>query len=116
MLRFVSDEDFSYPIVRGLRRRQPGLDVVRVQEVGLLGADDPTILAWAANEGRIVLSHDTRTMSGHAYDRVVAGEPMPGLFLVPQSMSVRQAINDLELLALCSRDDEWDGQVVRLPF
>jgi hypothetical protein len=116
MLRYVSDEDFSYPIVRGLRRRQPGLDVVRVQEVSLSGADDPTVLAWAAGEGRIVLSHDTRTMSGHAFDRILAGEPMPGLFLVPQTMLIRQAIDELEVLALCSFDDEWDGRVLRLPL
>lgn len=41
MLRFAADENFNADIVRGLRRRLPELDIVRVQDVGLSGADDP---------------------------------------------------------------------------
>lgn len=54
--------------------------------------------------------------SNHAFDRIVAGEPMPGLFLVPQAMTTRQAIDELGLLALGSDADEWDGRVIRLPL
>ena len=32
MLLFLSDEDFNRRIVRGLRRRLPALDIVRVQD------------------------------------------------------------------------------------
>jgi predicted nuclease of predicted toxin-antitoxin system len=56
-MRLLTDEDFKGNILRGLFLRQTGLDILRVQDVGLLGADDPQILAWAANENRIVLSH-----------------------------------------------------------
>ncbi len=51
MLRLVSDENFKGEIVRGLRRRLPDLDLVRVQDVGLREADDPPILSWAAAGG-----------------------------------------------------------------
>jgi predicted nuclease of predicted toxin-antitoxin system len=54
MLILVSDENFNNNIVRGLLRRKPDLDIVRVQDVGLSGAEDPNILEWAANQGRIV--------------------------------------------------------------
>jgi predicted nuclease of predicted toxin-antitoxin system len=70
MLLLVSDENFNNDIVRGLLRRNPVLDIVRVQDVGLRGADDPDILEWAANENRVVLTHDAATMAGFAYDRV----------------------------------------------
>jgi len=50
-LRFVSDENFDRDIVRGLLRRSPDLDIVRVQEVGLRTASDPVILEWAAQDG-----------------------------------------------------------------
>jgi len=43
---------------------------------------DPILLDWAARENRIVLSHDVSTMVGFAYDRVKAGQPIPGLFEV----------------------------------
>ena len=55
MLRLVSDENFNGDIVRGLLLRQPALDLYRVQDVGLEEADDPTILAWAAANNRIVV-------------------------------------------------------------
>ena len=58
MLRLLADENFNDSIVRGLLRRNPELDVVRVQEVGVSGADDRSMLAWAANEERILLTHD----------------------------------------------------------
>jgi hypothetical protein len=44
MLRLAADENFNNNILRGLLRRHPGLDVFRIQDVGLSGADDPTVL------------------------------------------------------------------------
>jgi predicted nuclease of predicted toxin-antitoxin system len=74
MLRLVADENFNGDILRGLLLRQPDLDIVRVQDVGLIEAEDPEILAWAAENDRIVLTHDQATMGNHAYERVAAGE------------------------------------------
>jgi len=74
MLLLVSDENFNNDIVRGLLRRNPDLDIVRVQDVGLRGEDDPTILEWAAHEGRVLLTHDAATMAHFAYERVKAGK------------------------------------------
>jgi predicted nuclease of predicted toxin-antitoxin system len=51
MLRLLADENLNGNIVRGIRRRIDGLDLVRVQDLGLTGADDPTVLAWAAEQG-----------------------------------------------------------------
>ena len=52
MLRLCADENFNNDILRGLLRRKADLDIVRVQDVGLSGADDPTVLDWTAKEGR----------------------------------------------------------------
>jgi predicted nuclease of predicted toxin-antitoxin system len=79
MLRFAADENFNADIVRGLRRRLPELDIVRVQDVGLSGADDPSVLEWAAGEGRIVLTHDISTLVRHAFARVAARQRMLGV-------------------------------------
>src|SRR3990167_7459025 len=78
MLRLAADENFNGDIVRGLLRRNPKLDIVRVQDVGLSGADDPSVLQWAADQGRIVVTHDISTLAKHAFDRIAAGQPMPG--------------------------------------
>lgn len=73
MLRLLSDENFNGDMVRGWLLRHPDLDLNRVQDVGLEEADDPTILAWTAEQNRIVLTHDRATMPDFAYARVVAG-------------------------------------------
>ena len=116
MLRLAADENFNGDIVRGLLRRNATLDIVRVQDVGLSGADDPSILQWAADQGRIVITHDVSTLARHAFDRTAAGQPMPGVFAVASAASVGRAIDDLILLAECSFEGEWEGQVRFLPL
>ncbi|MCU0570466.1 MAG: DUF5615 family PIN-like protein [Oculatellaceae cyanobacterium Prado106] len=78
-------------------RRLPDLDIVRIQDVGLLHADDPTILEWAANEQRILLTHDVATITDFAYERVRNGLPMPGVVEVIATASIGQVIDDLYL-------------------
>ena len=116
MIPMAIDENFNHDIVRGLLRRQPALDLVRVQDEGLSGADDPTVLEWAARQGRVLISHDVATITRHAYDRVTARQPMPGVFEVVPNVPLAQAIEDLLLIAECSRPGEWEGQVRYLPL
>jgi hypothetical protein len=116
MLRLIADEDLNNSIVRGLLRRRPDLDIVRVQDVGLSAADDPTVLEWAAKEGRVLLTHDVSTITKYAYERVRAGQTMPGVFEVSRAIAIGRAIEDILLLAECSFDDEWEGQVRCLPL
>jgi predicted nuclease of predicted toxin-antitoxin system len=114
MLRLLSDENFNDEIIRGLVRAQPDLNLVRVQDFGLLGADDPRILTWAAENSRVLVTHDRATIPVFAYDRIRAGEPMPGVFVVDDRAAVGQTIEDILLFALCSEEGEWEGQVLYL--
>ncbi|MEG4453878.1 hypothetical protein QUA58_03375 [Microcoleus sp. N9_A1] len=97
-------------------RRNPDVDIVRVQDMGSLEADDPTVLEWAAQQGRVVLIHDVATMTNFAYERMQAGLAMPGLFEVSRRVSVGLAIEEILLIAECSREGEWEGQVRFLPL
>ena len=116
MLSLLSDENFNGDIVRGLLLRQPNFELLRVQDVGLREVDDPEILAWAASNERILLTHDRATMPNFAYDRLVRGEPMAGMFVINDRMPIRQAIDELSLLVDCSEQAEWDGVVLYLPL
>ena len=116
MLRLAADENFNNRIVRGLLHQKPDIDIVRIQDIGLSGADDPTVLEWAAQENRVLLTHDVRTITQYAYERVDAGQLMPGVFEVSPDMSIGRAIEDILLLAEYSLDDEWQGQVRYLPL
>ncbi|MBE2200294.1 MAG: DUF5615 family PIN-like protein [Anaerolinea sp.] len=57
MLKLAADENFNNKILRGLQQRLPDLDIVRVQDSEAAEADDPAVLAWAASQGRILLTH-----------------------------------------------------------
>jgi hypothetical protein len=116
MLRFATDEDFNNRILRGLLRRQSDLDIVRIQDRHLSGADDPDILEWVSHERRVLLTHDVSTMSAHAYERIRAGQSTAGLIEVPQSMSIGQAIEDILTIAECSTAEELENQVQYLPL
>src|SRR5579862_1253851 len=95
MIKLATDENFDGDIWRGLLRRQPDLDIIRVQDTELTEEPDPIVLAWSAAEGRILLTHDRDTIPNFAYDRVRAGEPMPGVFLVSDRMPKGQAVEEL---------------------
>jgi predicted nuclease of predicted toxin-antitoxin system len=116
MLRLVSDENFNGDIVRGLLFRLPDLNLVRVQDVGLEHAIDPLVLAWAAQDDRIIVTHDRATLPHFAYERVVAGDPMPGVFVINDRLPVGQAIEEILLVATCSEASEWTGKVLYLPL
>jgi hypothetical protein len=116
MIRLAADENFNHDIIRGLLRRNPYLDIVSVQDAGLSGADDATVLEWAAREGRVLLTHDVSTMTRYARERVRAGKPMPGVFEVSRKVPIGQAIEDLLLITECSQEGEWEEQVCYLPL
>ncbi|MGD0899991.1 MAG: DUF5615 family PIN-like protein [Thermoguttaceae bacterium] len=116
MLRFIADENFNNHILRGLLRRNAQLDIVRVQDLGPGGAEDAAILAWAAEHGRVLLTHDAATVPGVAGQRVEEGRPMPGVVVAPRRVPIGQAIDAILLLAECSHEDEWEGMTVFLPF
>ena len=115
-MQFLADEDFDNDIIRGLLRRLPKLDIVRVQDVGLSGQQDGVVIAWAAETGRILLTHDVNTMLTQAYARVSAGLRMPGVFAVSHSIPIGLVIEHLALVAEYSLPAEWEGQVRFLPL
>ena len=116
MLLLVADENFNNDIVRGLLRRKPDLEIVRVQDVGLSGADDPTILEWAGQANRVLLTHDVTTITKYAYERVEAGKRMPGVIEVGRPGALAVAIEDILLLSETSEVDEWEGRIIYLPL
>ena len=97
MLRLLIDQDLDHDILRGLMRRIPRLDAVTAFEVGMGEATDPQLLKWAAREGRVVVTHDRKTMPAHAADLMGAGENIAGLFVVPRSLPLHRVLEDLEL-------------------
>ena len=114
MLRLVTDENFDGRVLRGLLARIPDLDVVRVQDAGLSGAEDPAVLEFAAGEHRVLLTHDVRTMTAFAGERLVAGQSLPGVVIVPQVDSVGRLIDALQELIETQTATDLEDQIVFL--
>lgn len=112
----MTDENFEGAIFRGLLRHKPDLDLVRVQDVGLSEADDLAILEWANTEGRILLTHDRRTMPRYAYERMAEGKSIAGMIVMKATIPVGQAIEDILLIEGSSTAEEWVNMVQDIPL
>jgi len=115
-VKLLADENLDGRLIRALLRRLPEADIVRAIDVGLTAVDDPTVLEWAAGEGRVVATHDLTTMIGFALDRVSAGRAMPGIIGIALSASIREASEDLALLISASQPGEWQGRILFIPL
>ena len=87
-----------------------------VRDVGLAGSPDLVLLKWAANNQRIILTHDVNTMVPHANQLVAEGEPMVGVIFVPEQLEIGRAINDLEMVLECSTESEMRDRIEYLPL
>lgn len=116
MIPLAADENLDGAIVRGVLRRDPAVDLVRIQDAGLSGAEDPLVLEWAAREGRVLLTHDVATITAYAYERIREGKAMPGVIEVGAKIAIGQAIEDILLIARFSLEGEWSGQILYLPL
>ena len=114
--RFLADENVDLGLVLGLQRRVDGVDIVRVQDVGLRTLEDPLILQRAADEGRVLISRHIKTVPRFAHQRIAAGHRMPGVVMLPSSLSMATAIDDLVLITTATTAEEWVSRVVYLPL
>jgi hypothetical protein len=112
MLRLASDADVHGEIIRGIRRRLPAIELVRAQDALAEGMPDPDVLAWAAVENRVLITNDRNTMVGFAYQRVAAGQAVPGLIATTNEQSIGSAIDDILVVAEYMPEEEIRDQVV----
>jgi hypothetical protein len=114
--RILADENIDADLVLGLQRRVDGIDIVRVQDVGLRTTDDATILQWAADQARVLISRDIKTIPSFAAERIAEGVPMDGVIVLPPSVSMAIAIDDIALIAAATDASEWKSRIAYLPL
>ncbi len=113
-VRFQADADLRRPIIAGLKRREPTIDFKTAQDAGLAGLNDETVLAIAADEGRLLVSHDVSTMPEH-FARFIQTRSSPGLILISQELSYHHAIEGLLRLWSTTDADDWRNILSFLP-
>jgi predicted nuclease of predicted toxin-antitoxin system len=114
-IRFLADADLKHAIIEGCLRQEPALDFALADEAGLRGRRDPEVLAIAARLGRVLVSHDRRTMPIHCARFLQAGNRSPGVLLISQAVPVREAIDSLVLVWAASWPSELENRIHYLP-
>ena len=114
-VRFLADANLDQDIVAGVRRREPEVDFELPQGFIPAGMKDPEVLAVAASLGRILVTHDVRTMP-RQFGEFIADRESPGLILVPRTMPMAQAIEEILLIWHVSEAGEWTNRFRRLPL
>jgi hypothetical protein len=116
MIRLLADENLNRQIVNGLRRRNARIDIVTAQDAGLTGFSDPEVLAWAAANDRVLITHDHQTMPDYYYGRMAAGLPCSGLILVQTGSRLAELLFDIDLICRTCSEKEMAGAFMRLPL
>jgi hypothetical protein len=114
-VRFQADADLNEDIVKGVLRREPGIDFRTATSAGLGGLSDLEVLALAAEEGRIVVSHDRRTMP-RTFAEFIRKRTSPGLFLISQKTDLLLAIESVLLVWIASEAEDWTNRMATIPF
>ncbi|MFZ0960262.1 MAG: DUF5615 family PIN-like protein [Terriglobia bacterium] len=116
MLKLLIDENLDQRILRGVQLHVPDLVYAVVQETGLAGAPDAALLAWAARNQHVLVTHDRGTMLRAAQQRMRSEQKTAGLVIVKKELPLSRAIEDLVLLLECSTERDVENQVVFIPL
>jgi Domain of unknown function (DUF5615) len=114
-IRFQADADLNQVIVSAVIRRVPAIDFRTATSAGLAGLKDDDVLAVAARDGRVLVTHDQATMPRH-FAEFVRSQHSPGVIVVPQHLSLREAADDLILIRTATQANEWIGRIAFLPI
>jgi uncharacterized protein DUF5615 len=112
---FQADADLNQIIVLATIRREPAIDFQMAVIAGLTGLDDVQVLERAAREGRVLVTHDRKTMPRY-FSEFIAKQSSPGLLIVPQYLSVAAAVEDLILIWSATEAEEWVDRIGFLPL
>jgi hypothetical protein len=116
MIKLLADENFDNRILRGIKRKNASLDILRVQDTPMSGADDLSLLEWATEHERVLLTHDVNTITKYVTERLNAGLRVVGVLMVTDKSQMGQIIDDIILAAEIYELKDLEGLVVHIPL
>jgi len=114
-VRFQADADLNEILVRALLRREPGIDFQTSQTAGLVSLSDLDVLTLASRTGRLLVTHDRRTMPRH-FAEFIAKQSSAGVLIIPQSLPITQVVEELILIWSATEAEEWINRIFSLPM
>jgi hypothetical protein len=115
MVRFQADADLNQIIVAALVRKNPLVDFRTATLASLERRSDEDVLAIAATEERILVTHDAKTMPRH-FAAFVQSHESAGVIVVPQHLAVSAVVDELLLIASATSAEDWRNRICYLPL
>ena len=113
--RFQADADLNQTIVLATVRHEPGINFQTANMAGLSALNDMEVLELAARAGRILVTHDLKTMPRH-FGEFLRRTSSPGVLLVPQHLPVSAVAEELILVWSVTEASDWVDRLVFLPL
>lgn len=114
-VRYQADADLNQTIVTGVLRQEPTIDFQTAFATGLNGVKDPEVLAIAARQSRILVSHDRKTMPSE-FAEFITSNQSSGVIIVSRKLPVEVVIEELLLIWAASSAEEWIDRIAKLPL
>ncbi len=114
-VRFQADANLNQIIVKAVLRREPSIDFQTAHAARLSGLSDQEVLALAAEEGRVLVTHDRKTMPRH-FAAFIRSKISAGVLVVPQKRSIALTVEELVLIWTASEAEEWTNRIYTLPL
>ena len=116
--RFLLDEHVNRAVQRQLRRLDPRINVLAINdpEAPRAGLSDPEILIWIEKRGYILVTENRSTIPGHLIDHYAAGRHVPGIFWLKPHAGLASIIEELYLIWAASTADEYEDRALFIPL
>ncbi len=114
-VRFQADADLNQIILLATVRQEPSVDFQTALAAGLANLNDREVLAMAARAGRVLVTHDRKTMPRH-FSEFMATETSAGVIIIPQHLPIASAVGDLVLIGSATEASDWINRICFLPL
>jgi hypothetical protein len=114
-VRFQADADLNENIIRAALRLEPDIDFQSASAADLPGRPDPEVLAMVASTGRVLGSHDRKSMPIH-FAEFITTQTSAGVLIVSQQLAISHVVSDIILIWSASEAEEWVNRIYSLPL
>jgi predicted Zn-dependent protease len=114
-IKFLADACFNLKIAAGVLRRNQSIDFLTSATVNLTGMPDIDVMALAANERRIRVTHDTHTMPA-TFSKFLKSRSSAGVLMIEQDWLIGPAINGMVRIWEEETAEDWQNRITWLPL
>ena len=114
-IRYQADADLNQAILTGVLRREPTVDFQTAFAAGLEAVQDLEVLALAAQQQRILVSHDRRTMPSE-FAQFITNHQSSGVIIVSRKVPIELIIEELLIIWAVSSAEEWINRIAKIPL